>query len=123
MAYLYIFIGGGIGASLRHLLSSLMHKPNAEFPIAILAINIVGSLLIGLLAGLVSKGMIQGGVNLHMFLAIGILGGFTTFSTFSLESLNLIQTGKYGLAATYILASVTLSIGACFLGLMITRNI
>lgn len=121
MVYLYIFIGGGIGASLRHLISSFLSKPNVEFPFAILAVNILGSLLIGALAGAISKGLVQGGTNTHMLLAIGLLGGFTTFSTFSLETLQLIQTGKYILAASYIAASVILSVGACFIGLILTK--
>ena len=120
MNIILIFTGGGIGAVLRHLISSVLAKPNAEFPIAILAVNILGSFLIGLFAGL-GKGVVESGMNLHMFFVIGILGGFTTFSAFSMEALTLLNQGKTMMALGYVLASVILSVLAAYIGLILTR--
>lgn len=122
MAYFYIFIGGGVGAILRYVLHMRIdHAVSANFPYGILTVNILGSFLIGVLAGIVSRETFSEVSYLSPLLMVGVLGGFTTFSTFSLETINLIQGGKYQAAMFYVLASVILSIFAAFLGLMISK--
>ena len=89
------------------------------FPLATLLVNIVGGLLMGLLAGwLASRG---GGEGWRQFLGVGVLGGFTTFSAFSLEMMGLLERGDFGMAALYALLSVLLSVCALALGLWLAR--
>ncbi len=109
-------LGGGIGSMARFALYHLI-KFN-QFPLATLLINIVGSLLIGIVIGFSLK---EPQWNLHwkIFLATGICGGFTTFSAFSADNLELIQQGKTGIAAGYILGSVALGIFATWIGIKI----
>ena len=91
-----------------------------EFPWATLIVNVGGGLLMGLLAGwLVARG---GNEQLRLFLGVGILGGFTTFSAFSLETILLVVRGNAGQAALYVLASVVASVGALAVGLWLTRD-
>ena len=97
---LLVFVGGGTGALLRYLVSLLVDKP-----IGTLAINVAGSFLIGLLVAIPAG-------NLRLLLAVGLLGGFTTFSAFSLDALRLWQRGEPMLALVYVLASVLLSLAA-----------
>jgi fluoride exporter len=113
---LAVFVGGGIGAFGRYVVG-LMAAANfgAGFPWGTLGVNILGSFLIGLLAQVLPP-MDSGGSMARLFLITGVLGGFTTFSAFSLESLQLMQRGEAGLALAYILASVFVSIGAAALG-------
>jgi len=96
------------------------------YPWGTLAVNVLGGLLMGLLVGwLAFKGsaMVGGAANLRLFLGVGVLGGFTTFSAFSLEAIRMIETKAYGLAAGYISASIVLSILALFIGLIIARKV
>jgi CrcB protein len=124
---LYVALGGAIGASCRHLLGGLsLRVMGPGFPWGTLAANVLGGLLMGALVGwLALKGsQIEGGVaNLRLFLGVGILGGFTTFSAFSLDAVLMIEKKAYGLAFGYISASVVLSILALFIGLIISRKI
>jgi CrcB protein len=88
------------------------------FPVGVISVNILGSLLMGLFVGLAAQ---RGLTHLSPFVMTGILGGFTTFSSFSLEVITLYERGDLGLAAAYILGSVILSIVAIFVGLLLTR--
>lgn len=91
----------------------------AVYPYATLGVNILGGLFMGLLAGwLVARG---GGEGWRQFLGVGVLGGFTTFSAFSLEMLLMLERGEIGTAVIYALASVLLSVGALALGLWLAR--
>ena len=120
-ALLQVALGGAIGVSLRYLagvwvVRMLGHTP---FPVAILGVNIVGSLLMGLFIGAAAH---RGLTHLSPFVATGILGGFTTFSAFSLEAVTLYERGDLAGAALYVALSVVLSILALFVGLWIARG-
>ena len=116
-----VALGGGIGAGCRHLVNvGALRLFGPGFPVGTLAVNVVGSLLMGLLAGwLALKG--SGGSGLRLFLGTGVLGGFTTFSAFSLDAVLLWERGAAAGAALYVLASVVLSILALLLGLAVVR--
>jgi CrcB protein len=118
---LVVFVGSGIGGVLRHLFNGwVMRAVGTEFPLGILAINILGSTAMGLVAGWFAfKG--QAPQELRLFLTTGILGGFTTFSAFSLDAAFLYERGQPGLAVAYVLASVVLSIAGLFLGMWTMR--
>ena len=102
IAPLLVFAGGGLGALLRYLVTLVVAGP-----LSTLLVNVVGSFAIGLLAGLQPEG-----TNLRLFLVTGLLGGFTTFSAFSIDSLALWQRGAALPAAGYVAASVALSLAA-----------
>jgi CrcB protein len=122
MRFMIVFIGGGIGAALRHgvNVASALYL-GAAFPFATLIVNVTGSAVMGLLAGYFA---FRGGVPQHwqLFLTTGILGGYTTFSAFSLDAALLYERGQIGLAAAYMLASVILSVGGLFGGLALARQ-
>ncbi|MBX3488225.1 MAG: fluoride efflux transporter CrcB [Parvibaculum sp.] len=116
-----VAIGGAIGASGRYLLNAQMLRllgPN--FPWGILTINIAGSLAMGLLAGAFAL-KYDLSPEMRSFLTTGILGGFTTFSAFSLDAANMIERGDIGLAGLYMAGSVAGAVGALFVGLWIAR--
>jgi CrcB protein len=110
-----VALGGALGAALRHL--TILAWPA---PWGVLAINVAGSFVIGVLAVplLLSE---KGAHPLAPFLVTGILGGFTTFSAFSLDALRLVEGGRMGAALLYVGGSVGLSLLACGLGLWIGR--
>lgn len=110
---IYVAAGGAIGASARYLISLLPTK-NA-FPIWTLLINFAGAVLIGFVAGFVSLHK-EISPNVSLFWKTGVCGGFTTFSTFSLEALNLLENGKTGMGMVYIVLSVGLCIAGVYLG-------
>ena len=117
MLYLIVFLGAGIGGALRHGVNVGAAKLlGYGFPFGTLIVNVLGSFLIGLLAGYFAFRM---GVNQHvrLFLTTGILGGFTTFSAFSLDAALLVERHAYALAAGYIVGSVGMSLVGLFLGL------
>ncbi len=118
--WLAVGVGGGIGALARHGLSSALQPPGAVFNWGIFWINILGGLLMGMI---VELGALKLNLSPEMraFLTTGLLGGFTTFSAFSLDSALLLQKGEYALAAAYVIGSVVLSIAALFAGLYIMR--
>ncbi len=122
MSYLIVFLGGGIGAALRHGVNlGSARLLGTAFPYGTLTVNVVGSLAMGALAAYFA---FKGDATQHwrLFLTTGILGGFTTFSAFSLDAVLLYERGEVGLAALYVLASVALSIGGLFAGLALVRS-
>jgi CrcB protein len=121
ITFLYVIFGGAIGSGLRYILSkSFSHILIFNIPIIILVVNIIGSFLMGLVFQYANQNEIS--ENMKLFLTAGILGSFTTFSMFSLETYNLINQDKITEAVIYITASVLLSIFALFLGIMIMKK-
>ena len=121
MNYLIVFVGGGVGAALRHGFNVLFARVlGTAFPYATLFENVTGSLVMGLM---VATFAFKSDIPQHMrlFLTTGILGGYTTFSTFSLDTAVLYERGDLGTAALYVALSVALSIGGLFAGLAVVR--
>ena len=119
--YLIVFVGAGIGGAIRHGVNVAFRALGSGFPYGTLLINVVGSLAMGLLAGLFAL-KFDPGQSWRLFLTTGILGGFTTFFTFSLEAVVLYERGELVSMAAYVIASVMLSIGGLFAGLFIVRQ-
>jgi CrcB protein len=121
MTYLIVFLGGGLGAALRHGINVLSVRwLGSAFPYGTLFINISGSLVMGLVAGYFA---FRGGASQHwrLFLTTGILGGYTTFSAFSLDVALLYERGEIWSAVAYVLLSVAVSIAALFVALALVR--
>lgn len=113
--------GGAIGAGLRHMVNvGAIRMFGLAFPVGTLFVNVVGSFLMGVLVEVVLQ-RFDGSPELRTFAGTGVLGGFTTFSAFSLDFALLFERGEYGLAIIYMVASVTASIVALFTGLMVAR--
>ena len=118
---LQVALGGAIGAALRFLTGvGILRLVGPGFPIAVMGMNIFGSFVMGLFVVLATQ---RGIVQLGPFVLVGLLGGFTTFSAFSLEAVSLFERGAMGQALAYVVMSVVLSIGGLMLGLMIARGI
>lgn len=116
-----VALGGAIGASLRFLTGvGILRLVGSSFPLAIFGINVLGSLLMGMFVVFAAH---RGFTQLNPFVLTGLLGGFTTFSAFSLEAFSLFERGAFGLAVLYVSLSVGLSIGSLVLGLIIARGI
>ena len=122
MGYLVVFLGGGLGAALRHGVNLAAARLfGTAFPYGTLAVNVIGSLAMGLIAAWFA---FKGDASQHwrLFFTTGVLGGFTTFSAFSLDVALLYERGQTGLAALYVVASVAVSIAGLFTGLALVRN-
>jgi CrcB protein len=119
--FLVVFLGGGLGAALRHGVNVLSARwLGTAFPYATLFENVSGSLIMGLLAGYFAfKG--DASQTWRLFLTTGMLGGYTTFSVFSLDAVLLYERGEMAMAATYVLASVALSIAGLVAGIAVVR--
>jgi len=115
--------GGAVGAVLRYWVSTGVYTLTGRgFPYGTLVVNVLGSLLMGFLyIWLLER--IPGGVAARAFLLIGVLGAFTTFSTFSIETLNLMEAGQFARALLNTLFSVVLCVGSAALGVMLARQI
>lgn len=122
MSYLVVFLGAGFGGALRHGVNMLSARwLGIDFPWGTLIVNIAGSLVMGLLAGYFAfKG--EAAQAWRLFFTTGILGGFTTFSAFSLDTALLYERGTFGALAFYGLGSVLLSIAAVFIGLAVMKS-
>jgi fluoride exporter len=120
---LLVALGGAMGASLRHLVSgAVLRLMGPSWPWGTFLINVAGSLLIGALAGwLAFHG--ERGTHLRLLLSVGILGGFTTFSAYSLETALMVERREYLQAAAYSLGSVAVGLVAVFIGLWIARRV
>lgn len=114
--FIAIFLGGGIGSVMRYGVQMLMHERIVayNFPWATFTVNILGSFLIGAFYALSERFSLSAEVRL--LLTAGLCGGFTTFSTFSNDNLAMIRQGDGAMCAVYIVLSIALGIGACFLG-------
>jgi CrcB protein len=119
---LAVALGGALGSLLRYFVAGAIQSPANPFPIGIFIVNVTGAFVMGVIVE-VSALKFQIPPELRAFLTVGILGGYTTFSTFSLDSALLIERGAYGSAALYIVGSAALSILALFAGLWVVRAI
>lgn len=119
--FLCVGIGGAVGSMLRYAISAGLGKIIATpFPLATFAINVSGCFVLGLLCGFAEKhAWLQG--NLMLLLATGFCGGFTTFSTFALESVNLFDKQQFFIALLYMVLSVFLGVVLCRAGFLVTR--
>lgn len=124
---IYVAIGGGIGALLRYHLGRAMSvifgaKALNAFPWATLCANVLGSLAMGVLAGWLARQDTHDGEMVRLLLGVGLLGGFTTFSSFSLEMVTLIERGQIASGASYALASFLAGVGGLYIGLIVMRT-
>jgi len=121
---LLVALGGAVGSSARYLFGvQATRLLGAGWPYGTLGVNVVGGLLMGLLAGWLAQ---RGGVDQErwrVLLGVGLLGGFTTFSAFSLETALMIERRDYAAAAGYVALSVVLSVSALFAGLLLSRRV
>lgn len=121
---IFVALGGGAGALARYLVGTqTLRLWGPNWPYGTFTVNVLGGLLMGMLTGYLAH---KGGADQErwrLLLGVGLLGGFTTFSSFSLETALMIERRAYGTAATYVLASAVLSIAALFAGLMIARRL
>lgn len=119
---LQVAFGGAIGAALRFLAGVGIYRVigHGAFPVAIVSVNVLGSFLMGVFVVFAAQ---RGMAHFNPFVMVGLLGGFTTFSAFSLETVNLIERGQFSLAALYIALSVVGSVGGLMLGLWLARGV
>jgi len=124
-AILLVFLGAGLGGVARHLVNIAAPRlVGYGFPFGTMCINVLGSFLIGCIAGwLVFRADASWSQHARLFMVTGILGGFTTFSAFSLETALLVERGEMGLAALYVAGSVGFSLVAVFAGLALIRAV
>ncbi|TPW29334.1 fluoride efflux transporter CrcB [Pararhizobium mangrovi] len=123
MQYLLVALGGAIGASLRHFVGVTATRFGGPgFPWGTMTVNILGSFVMGVIVELVARRLGQS-INMRLFLMTGLLGGFTTFSSFSLDTAFLWERGQGTLAAVYVVASVVAGIAALFGGLALIRSL
>ena len=120
--WLLVACGGFLGSALRFCATGIVQRiaPGSPIPLGTMGVNVLGSLLIGLLGGLAeSRGLI--GPQARLLLLVGLLGGFTTFSAFSFETLALLREGRHALAAANVLGNNLLSLAAVWGGLLLSR--
>ncbi len=123
MNSLLVMLGGAIGSLARYQFGRLCgHLFGTAFPFGTLGVNVVGGFLMGLVAGFLAR-FGSGGESLRLLLAVGALGGFTTFSAYSLEIVLMIERGQAPLAAFYAFLSVIAAVGALFAGLILMRSV
>ena len=119
-----VMAGGAVGAGARHLVGrASLSLFGPGYPWGTLAVNIVGSLAMGVLAGMLARGLVAGGEAARLLIGVGVLGGFTTFSAFSLDAVLMAERGGWIAALPYILASVIGSIVALVAGLHLVRAV
>lgn len=118
---LSVAFGGAIGASLRYLVGiGVVRLVGHGFPLGVIGVNVLGSFLMGAFVVFAAQRNLT---HLSPLIMTGFLGGFTTFSAFSLETVTLFERGQIGAAAVYVLISVIGSVGALFLGLWLARGV
>jgi CrcB protein len=118
---LLIAIGGAIGSAGRYLLSSLVLRlTDWVFPIGIFAVNVLGCAIFGLIAGMAERRMALS-VEARAFLLTGVLGGFTTFSTYAFDSVSLMREGQWSLALLNMVGQMVVGVAALWAGMLLTR--
>ena len=121
-AFLLVGIGGAIGSMARYGSGVLVGRLwPMSFPLATMLVNISGSLIMGLFIGFLARTTPAWQADARLFFAVGVLGGFTTLSSFSLDTFTLIERGEIGQATIYVLGSIVVSVLALFVGLLIMR--
>ena len=118
---LLVFLGGGLGSSLRYLISKYLNQLENSIALGTFTVNILGSLLIGIIMGFALKNDTPSS-TLTLLVATGICGGFTTFSAFALENYQLLKTGDITNFIVYTLGSVALGIVAVFIGIWLVKS-
>jgi CrcB protein len=121
---MYVAFGGAAGAMSRYILTEWVARlTGSTFPYGTLAANVLGSLLLGALIAFIALVMPSRGKELHLILAVGFLGGFTTFSAFSMDSYMLMERGLYSQAFFYVFGSVVISLIALIMGMWLVRSL
>jgi CrcB protein len=119
---LFVMVGGAVGSGARYLTGrAMLSLLGPDYPFGTLAVNLIGGLLMGVLVGVLARNTAS--ETWRLLLAVGVLGGFTTFSAFSLDVVSLIERGAVGVAFGYVLVSVIGSIAAVFAGLSAVRAV
>jgi CrcB protein len=122
MNFLLVMIGGAVGSAGRYAVGKLtLGTLGPYYPWGTLAVNLIGGLVMGLLAGMLAR--TGGSEQTRLLIGVGVLGGFTTFSAFSLDAVTMIERGQWGVAVTYALVSVIGSVLALFGGLYLVRTV
>ena len=123
MDYVWIGLGAAIGANGRYVAGQVIaRQAGSGFPYGTLAINASGSLVIGILMTILTERLIAG-TSVRLFLVVGILGGYTTFSSFSYETIALVDGGRWVAAAAYVAATMLSGLLACAAGVLIARSL
>lgn len=118
-----VMLGGAIGAGFRyHIGTVALRNLGPGFPFGTWIVNLLGGLLMGVLAGVIARTPVEG-EPLRLFLGVGVLGGFTTFSAFSLETFNMLSRGEYVMASAYAVSSVAGSVLMLVFGLALGRTV
>jgi len=118
---LLVFIGGGVGSALRYLVGKFLKMPASGFPWSTFSVNVLGSLIIGILMGVTLKNSALS-ENQTLLLITGLCGGFTTFSAFAYENQVFLKEGDFTNFFIYTLGSIGVGLAAVFLGLFISKN-
>jgi CrcB protein len=123
--WLAVALGGALGSAARHTVNRLVHQewPLLRFPLSTVIVNIVGCAVIGVLAGMVATGRLPMSITWREFVFVGILGGFTTFSTFGLDTIALVRAGDIGNAASNVLVQVVGGLFAVYAGLWVVERL
>jgi CrcB protein len=121
MRWVWLGVGGALGAVLRWLVDAMVPVAPGEFPWVTLMVNVSGAMLLGFIGVALMQGVVRW-LHLRAFLAIGVIGSFTTFSTMSVEAVQLADAGHPGRAAAYLAASVVAGIGAALVGVASARR-
>ncbi len=123
MSLIYVMLGGALGSGARYLTGrATLSLFGPDYPYGTLAVNLIGGLLMGALVGVLARAS-NGGEAWRLLLGVGLLGGFTTFSSFSLDAVTMIERGQGAVALGYVLVSVIGSIAALFAGLTLARTV
>lgn len=123
MAWLAVATGGAVGSLFRYLVMSRVgHYLGTSFPYGTMVVNIIGSLIMGLVIGYFAK-LTDVSQEVRLFFIVGVLGGFTTFSTFSLDAISLIERGEWLAMFGYVMMSVFFAIGGLAVGMLIMRGL
>jgi CrcB protein len=121
--YLLVAVGGALGSMARYGTGVLVGRAwDASFPLGTMLINIAGSLAMGLFIGFLARTTPSWQGDARLFVAVGVFGGFTTFSSFSLDSIAMVERGEIGQAILYVLVSVVVGIAALYAGLVVMRG-